>query len=370
LTVTKNAQALTLQGADHVYLGFNPQGSVRKAYVGFPGVGSETFTISNEFANGSVAILDNTSVSGNLDVGGTLEVDGNISLLDGSTTKVALQGYSTQLRIAQPTGWDSVKVFKPFYTIDIDVSGNLDVAGTATIDGLLTIGGNANGDIMYLDAERDWLMKTVYSGASTSMVIQDRGGSKVWIYRDYNDVDVFAINTNMDLTAANRGTLTTSNAAVTGNIDVGGLYKVGSVPLLTVSFHGRPYAFNSGSNQNVYWMAGQTDENDQSRANALYKYKYPTNFKVYSVTILFDDDGGAYNCQFQFALTNNTGSDTPTFNGSSWPYTLTKATGDRCKTYILSTPYDVPSTRSLAMLSHTTASSTSEMVFLIHGYQY
>ena len=49
--------------------------------------------------------VPSVDVTGNLDVGGTIEVDGNISLLDGSTAKVALQGYSTQLRTTDRLGF-------------------------------------------------------------------------------------------------------------------------------------------------------------------------------------------------------------------------------------------------------------------------
>jgi len=122
-------------------------------------------------------------------------------------------------------------------------------------------------------------------------------------------------------------------------------------------------------------MSRQYTGSSTSSVNPLYKFEYPTGgYKIYSVIISWDTDGGAYNCQYQFAKTNDTGSDTPSFNGgfngSSWAYSISKASDDRCKTLVLPSPYEVPSNKSFAMLSHTTASSTSEMCFLIHGCQY
>ena len=110
----------------------------------------------------------------------------------------------------------------PTFTGNVNVNGNLDVTGTSVLDGRLTIGGNTNGELLYLDTDKDWVFKTINSGASTSMVVQDKGGSKEWRFTDHsgNDgQDVFVINHNSIMDSSLRGTRTIGNAEIRGSDD-------------------------------------------------------------------------------------------------------------------------------------------------------
>ena len=64
---TSNAQTLRLVGTDHSYIGWYPKGvgSGRQAYTGFPGVGVNYFTITNEITDGTghISLLPGTDAN-------------------------------------------------------------------------------------------------------------------------------------------------------------------------------------------------------------------------------------------------------------------------------------------------------------------
>jgi hypothetical protein len=70
--ITANAGASSLQikpgTSNHAYISYfarTASPNTRNAYVGFPGVGSNIFTIANEIANSSISLLSNTVVMPN-----------------------------------------------------------------------------------------------------------------------------------------------------------------------------------------------------------------------------------------------------------------------------------------------------------------
>jgi len=126
----------------------------------------------------------------------------------------------------------------------INVVGNLDVTGTSNLDGLVTIGGNANGDLLFMDAERDWLWKTDGTGAGTKLVLQDKGSNKNLEFRHTDDsafvlfsfnntapnISMYSkLSTTLDVNFADKiktvGTTTTLNNTTT-YIQSGGTDKI------------------------------------------------------------------------------------------------------------------------------------------------
>jgi hypothetical protein len=63
LHVKSNGQILRLEGSDHAYVELYPQGpTTRYAYLGYPGAGSSTLTLMNQFSTGLLAFgTNNTS---------------------------------------------------------------------------------------------------------------------------------------------------------------------------------------------------------------------------------------------------------------------------------------------------------------------
>jgi len=65
------AQALSLYGSDHVYMGWYPtSGAGRKAYAGFNSAGTTTFTLYNEAGGGSMNLI--TQGNTTIDAGGEI----------------------------------------------------------------------------------------------------------------------------------------------------------------------------------------------------------------------------------------------------------------------------------------------------------
>lgn len=92
-----NANILALEGTDHAYLSFYPDGlgAGRKAYFGFPGSGSNDVSLDNEFgsgveitlgANGNVGVGTGASATHKLDVAGSQRSTGHMYINNASPT--------------------------------------------------------------------------------------------------------------------------------------------------------------------------------------------------------------------------------------------------------------------------------------------
>jgi len=184
-----------------------------------------------------------------------------------------------------------------------------------------------------------------------------------------NNASIARDNLRLQLTGGTlTGGLTGTTANFSGEVKAG-VYHIATVPLLTVQFWGRPLNFNTSNFQLIYWNEAQMSGSQTSNSNALTSYKFPANFKIYSFTYLFDDDTGQYIISTGFALKNAYGTGTATYP-SPLANSFTKVQGMRCRTYILSTPFNVPVGNSLEMASETDLSTTNECCVVIHGFQY
>lgn len=56
VNINKNGQALTLNGTLNTYIGFHPQGTIRKGFVGFGTPNNDNLHLTNESANGDIVI--------------------------------------------------------------------------------------------------------------------------------------------------------------------------------------------------------------------------------------------------------------------------------------------------------------------------
>jgi len=148
--IKSNAQALTVQGTDHVYIGWSPAGS-RKAYAGFPSAGSTSFTLMNENTgalylgtNGSnyfvitstgnvgigttspsqkLHVHGNALINHRLDVYSDLRIRGNSSATGSGVVRFFTDGNN---KLSIDAGNDGQNLFT------FDSSGNLVVPGSVT----------------------------------------------------------------------------------------------------------------------------------------------------------------------------------------------------------------------------------------------
>ena len=90
LHVKSNGATFRLEGTDHTYMEFFPQGSVnRYAYLGFPGAASTTLTLMNNNASGIIALGTNNATRFTIDNNGHTALTGNLTGNSTSTSTIA-----------------------------------------------------------------------------------------------------------------------------------------------------------------------------------------------------------------------------------------------------------------------------------------
>lgn len=93
LHVKGNAGILGLEGSNHTYICWYPQGfgAGRKAWTGFGDTGSTTYTMCNEIAGGNIALATNS---------GTVQVFGNFTVSGSKSAVVQTEHYGQRLLYA------------------------------------------------------------------------------------------------------------------------------------------------------------------------------------------------------------------------------------------------------------------------------
>lgn len=90
LHVKANGATFRLEGTDHVYMELFPQGSAnRYAYFGFPGAASNTLTMMNNNASGTIALGTNNSTRLTIDNNGHTSLTGNLTGNSSATSTIA-----------------------------------------------------------------------------------------------------------------------------------------------------------------------------------------------------------------------------------------------------------------------------------------
>ena len=110
LHVKGNSGLLNLEGSDHCFIQFYPDGiATRKGYFGFPGAAINDISLTNEIAAGDIVIMpgssgyvgiNNSSPAYKLDVSGTMRVTGAVS----ATSTLAVTGAVTASSTLSVTG--------------------------------------------------------------------------------------------------------------------------------------------------------------------------------------------------------------------------------------------------------------------------
>ena len=90
LHVKSNGATFRLEGTDHTYMEFFPQGSVnRYAYFGFPNAASTALTLMNNNAAGTIVLGTNNATRFTIDNNGHTALTGNLTGNSTSTSTIA-----------------------------------------------------------------------------------------------------------------------------------------------------------------------------------------------------------------------------------------------------------------------------------------
>jgi hypothetical protein len=138
LHVKSNGPVLRLEGSDHAYMEFYPQGTgTRYGYLGFPNASSTQLTFMNQFSAGSIAFGTNGTSRmflnsdgklglGTSNPGTSLHIEnGNTFGNPGSTSSPSIYLYNTNNASSTANSNVSVRTAgtgsgKPFYSLDVN----------------------------------------------------------------------------------------------------------------------------------------------------------------------------------------------------------------------------------------------------------
>ena len=177
------------------------------------------------------------------------------------------------------------------------------------------------------------------------------------------NVATVSADTKLEISAT---TTTLTNTTV--NIESSDI-RVNNKKMLNVQFWGRPTAPNTTVTQRIHWYSAYRSGSQPSNENPLYVYKYPVDYIITHVSYMFDTDNDVATFTHAFAITNNTGSNTPNFVFDSVNSFQKIAGADRCGMLTLATPVRVNSTESVNMSVFSSNSSTPEFGVVCYGYQ-
>lgn len=102
LHIKSNAATLRLEGTDHTYMEFYPQGSsTRFGYFGFPNASSTHLTMMNNNASGTLVLGTNNTSRLTIDASGNTTLSGNLS---GTTSSSTISNFASVMN-DQNTGF-------------------------------------------------------------------------------------------------------------------------------------------------------------------------------------------------------------------------------------------------------------------------
>jgi hypothetical protein len=100
------------------------------------------------------------------------------------------------------------------------IQGSKTFTGNTTLHGGAVVGNGLNGQIMYFDAEEDWIWKTDTTGSTNALVLKDATGDNSFIMEKFDNSKLV----EFDLSTSSPGIISTANISAPDIVLVGGAY--------------------------------------------------------------------------------------------------------------------------------------------------
>jgi hypothetical protein len=236
LTITNNgAPSIRLNGnnTDGSYFTLYPDGSTRRAYFGFPGLGNVKFTIANEYTNGEIESLINGAVKSSITATATTLTNGTTTINCNTgnfnvnaTGDTSINVPNGRLHYLEVNGVDKVVIGQNSTTLT-NVANNI----TATTGANTLRSAKTTADANLIDATGTGGGNTIQTTTGQNLLITNTGTNKLLTYNATalaNLIDAQQIGggntirtqTGQNLLTSSTGTnkMTTGNTAADANL--------------------------------------------------------------------------------------------------------------------------------------------------------
>jgi hypothetical protein len=114
------------------------------------------------------------------------------------------------------------------------IQGSKTFTGNTTLHGGAVVGNGLNGQIMYFDAEEDWIWKTDTTGSTNALVLKDATGDNSFIMEKFDNTPLI----EFDLSTSAPGIISSANISAPDIVLVGGAYAGSLQSTLTEYYTG------------------------------------------------------------------------------------------------------------------------------------